>query len=269
MLFWAMGGKVFSQSSEVRIVYDYLWVYPNELGTFTEYPSTLVSKLNEQKKYGCSTWRRPTEEELQILRANNLASNSSYFRDGDSWKSDYSKRVLLVTTKEEEMKQRKYDQAQAAKEAAKAAAVRRIEVAKENSKKFVDLGLPSGNKWQFDGGRMRYDDCIEYCKKNYATTPYLKEWDEIFKFCKIEYIERDTDPSDPYSRNGFILKGPNGTEVYIHWGNYLLNYSLSTKNGVEYYDTYVFSNTTGSFRKYISSESRSSAIKFTGVFIRR
>lgn len=221
MLFWAMGGKVFSQSSEVRIVYDYLWVYPNELGTFTEYPSTLVSKLNEQKKYGCSTWRRPTEEELQILRANNLASNSSYFRDGDSWKSDYSKRVLLVTTKEEEMKQRKYDQAQAAKEAAKAAAVRRIEVAKENRKEYVDFGLPSGTKWQFDGGRMTFNDANANSSQKGRYVPPRSVWEELIAYCKIE--------KQQYS-NDWILIGPNGTEVYIyHTDRCMSNDFIKTK----------------------------------------
>ena len=249
MLFWAMGGKVFSQSPEVRIVYDYLWVYPNELGTFTEYPSTLVSKLNEQKKYGCSTWRRPTEEELQILRANNLASNSSYFRDGDSWKSDYSKRVLLVTTKEEEMKQRKYDQAQAAKEAAKAAEVRRIEVAKENSKKFVDLGLPSGNKWQFDAGQMSFNDA--FIKYKGIAIPLQTHWNEIFKFCKIE--------KDPYYKNGFVLRGPNGTEVYLYADKkYMLNLFNQKvyENGknVDYYYYYYEIRYDGEFFKKTVSE---------------
>lgn len=231
MLFWAMGGKVFSQSSEVRIVYDYLWVYPNELGTFTEYPSTLVSKLNEQKKYGCSTWRRPTEEELQILRANNLASNSSYFRDGDSWKSDYSKRVLLVTTKEEEMKQRKYDQAQAAKEAA----VRRIEVAKENRKKFVDLGLPSGIKWQFDAGNKSLDDAKSAVTGWEKWVPRKENWDELSKYCTLKECS---------DKKGLILTGPNGTEVYM-WPNdvFIANHYYTTKkyeNGQIYQSHYYY-----------------------------
>lgn len=227
LLFLTVGNKVFSQSSEVRIVYGYLWVYPTELGSFTSYPSTLVSKLNEQKKYGCSTWRKPTDEELEILQANNLAQNSSYYTQDNYNGNGYSWRVLLVTTKEEEMKQRKYDQAQANKEAEE----RRIEAAKANRNKWLNLGLPSGHRWKFF---THYWGDYDYCEKKVLNgQPYSQGysipndamWKELLKYCTQIKVN-----------GGVILKGPNGTEVYLEAGDYVLDKMNSQfRNGQYYY----------------------------------
>jgi hypothetical protein len=51
----------------------YLWVYPEDLGTFKQQPISVISEINAQNPYGRDSWRIPTPDELAVLE-NNAAS---------------------------------------------------------------------------------------------------------------------------------------------------------------------------------------------------
>ncbi len=50
-------------------ILDYLYVYPEELGSYSREPATVLENINKQCKYGYSDWRIPTEEELSLINA--------------------------------------------------------------------------------------------------------------------------------------------------------------------------------------------------------
>ena len=63
---------------EVRVVFDYLKVFPNDIGEYDAEPTTIIAQLNKQEKYGYNTWRIPTHEELSLLKANGFPVGNSY-----------------------------------------------------------------------------------------------------------------------------------------------------------------------------------------------
>ena len=81
--------------TDVVVLYDYLRLYPEDLGEFVEKPNTLIKKINEEEKYGYDSWRLPTEEEMDIIRSNGYLSGLKYMTQ-----SDPRGVLLLVTTKE-------------------------------------------------------------------------------------------------------------------------------------------------------------------------
>ena len=65
----------------IVILYDYLTVYPEDLGNFSAKPTNLIDNLNKNNSYGFNNWRLPTTEELEILKNNSSKiglQNSSY-----------------------------------------------------------------------------------------------------------------------------------------------------------------------------------------------
>ena len=88
------------QKEHIVILYNYLRVYPEDLGTFSSYPHNIVKAINDDISYGYSTWRLPTEEELSLINNNREKvqgmSSSGYMTiDGSN-----SGRVRLVTNRE-------------------------------------------------------------------------------------------------------------------------------------------------------------------------
>ena len=81
--------------TDVVVLYDYLRLYPEDLGEFGEKPSTLIKKINDEEKYGYDSWRLPTEEEMDIIRSNGYLSGLKYMTQ-----SDPRGVLLLVTTKD-------------------------------------------------------------------------------------------------------------------------------------------------------------------------
>ena len=81
--------------TDVVVLYDYLRLYPEDLGEFREKPSTLIKKINEEETYGYDSWRLPTEEEMDIISSNGYLSGLKYMTQ-----SDPRGVLLLVTTKE-------------------------------------------------------------------------------------------------------------------------------------------------------------------------
>lgn len=80
--------------TDVVVLYDYLRLYPEDLGEFGEKPRTLIKKINDEEKYGYDSWRLPTEEEMDIIRSNGYLSGLKYMTQ-----SDPRGVLLLVTTK--------------------------------------------------------------------------------------------------------------------------------------------------------------------------
>lgn len=122
--------------TKVEVLYGYLKVFPNELGTFSSEPTSVISQINSQTQYGYNNWRIPTNEELSLLRANNYLGSGDYMT-----REKRSGIVLLVTDgkdfetlkAEEQANKRKADQER--KSALRAQG-------------WVDLGLPSGTLWK-------------------------------------------------------------------------------------------------------------------------
>lgn len=46
---------------------DYLWVYPEDLGTYETGPTSIIAHINSQGRYGRNDWRVPTPDELRLM----------------------------------------------------------------------------------------------------------------------------------------------------------------------------------------------------------
>ena len=52
---------------------NYLWVYPEDLGSYPSGPGEIIAQINKQGMYGRNTWRVPTDDELRLME--NYADN--------------------------------------------------------------------------------------------------------------------------------------------------------------------------------------------------
>ncbi|MBO7571588.1 MAG: hypothetical protein J6T48_05475 [Bacteroidales bacterium] len=52
------------------LLLGYLWVYPEDLGSFKQIPVGVINSINAQNPYGRDNWRIPTPDELAVLEAN-------------------------------------------------------------------------------------------------------------------------------------------------------------------------------------------------------
>ena len=77
---------------EVRVVFDYLKVFPTDIGEYDAEPTTIIAQLNKQEKYGYNTWRIPTREELSLLKANGFPVGNSYMT------AENPKGIVLLVT---------------------------------------------------------------------------------------------------------------------------------------------------------------------------
>ena len=91
-------GNTSGGSTEVVVLYDYLRVFPNDLGEFQTVPSTLIDRINQANTHGYNTWRLPTNEEISVMRAS--ASQIPGFRNTAYMTSDRQNPgvIRLVTT---------------------------------------------------------------------------------------------------------------------------------------------------------------------------
>lgn len=46
---------------------NYLWVYPEDLGTYVNGPSEIIWQINRQGMYGRNDWRVPSSDELKLM----------------------------------------------------------------------------------------------------------------------------------------------------------------------------------------------------------
>ena len=129
------------------VLYGYLKVFPNDLGTFDAEPRQVISRLNESQQFGYGSWRLPTNEELALMRANNLIGSGNYMT-----RENKKGIVRLVTDKE-----------------------RGVVVTVPAG--YVDLGLSSGTYWKEtnESGFYNYDNAVSKFGNKLPTKDQLEE----------------------------------------------------------------------------------------------
>ena len=194
------------QRTTPYVIYGYLKVFPNDLGSFDAEPRQVISRLNQSQQYGYGTWRLPTNEELALMRANNIVGSSEYMTQ------EVSKGIVrLVTDKE------------------------KGEVLPAVPAGYVDLGLPSGTLWKDQneaGGFYTYDQALA---KFGRSLPTKEQLEELKNSCRWTW-----------NGNGYKVEGPSGESIVLPAAGYRYcdgsvryvgsygNYWSSTPNGSEY-----------------------------------
>ena len=127
--------------SSVEVLYGYLKIFPNELGTFESEPSSVIAQINKQAQHGYNNWRIPTNEELSLLRANGYLGNGKYMT-----RETRNGIVLLVTDGDDyatiqkaEEDVRKAEEIRKVEEARKAEKARQDSIAKEEARKAEEV----------------------------------------------------------------------------------------------------------------------------------
>lgn len=167
-----------SKQQEPAILYGYLKVFPNDLGTFDSRPASVIANINKSQQYGYGTWRLPTKEELNLMRANNLISGDGYMASDGS----RSGKVRLVTDKQKG-------------EVLPAVAV---------PAGYVDLGLPSGTLWKDkneSGGFYTYDEAMKAFGND---LPTKEQFEELKSSCNWTW-----------TGNGYKVTGPSGASITL------------------------------------------------------
>lgn len=158
---------------EPIVIYDYLKVFPNDLGTFDAEPQTVINRLNQSQKYGYSSWRLPTEEELALMRAENVIGSGTYMTRNTRRQRGI---VRLVTDKE----------------------------TKDTISQFVDLGLPSGTLWKFENEGIGYYSYYDAKKEFGDSLPTLNQWKELMNVCEWRWMGKGFDIIGPNGNNIFL-----------------------------------------------------------------
>ena len=86
------------ERKDVVVLEGFLKLYPEDLGEFSREPSWLIKQINQQERYGYSSWRLPSQEELDLIRSNGYLSGNKYMT-----KEDPSGVLMLVTTKKQKV----------------------------------------------------------------------------------------------------------------------------------------------------------------------
>lgn len=163
------------QRNEPYVIYGYLKVFPNDIGTFDTKPKAVISRINMSQQYGYGTWRLPTEEELSLMRANNVIGSGKYMSNTNS-----KGIVRLVTDKD------------------------KGEILPVAPEGYVDLGLPSGTIWKEnnDGGNNQlYDDLV---LKYSNDLPSRSQFIELMDLCQWTW-----------NGAGYKVVGPNGNHIIL------------------------------------------------------
>jgi len=158
------------------VIYGYLKVFPNDLGTFEAEPKTIIARLNQNRQYGYGTWRLPTNEELALMKANNVIEEDRDYMTRENKKGI----VRLVTDREQG------------------------ETLSPIPQGYVDLGLPSGTLWKEQNeiaGFYSYDDAMEMFGNDLPTKEQLEE---LKTSCRWTWIG-----------SGYRVEGPSGESITL------------------------------------------------------
>ena len=161
------------QRTTPYVIYGYLKVFPNDLGSFDAEPQQVISRLNQSQQYGYGTWRLPTNEELALMRANNIVGSSEYMTQ------EVSKGIVRLVTDKEKGDNSRY-----------------IPTG------YVDLGLPSGTLWKDQneaGGFYSYDQAVA---KFGSSLPTKEQLEELKNSCRWTW-----------NGNGYKVIGPSGESI--------------------------------------------------------
>ena len=177
--------------ASVEVLYGYLKIFPNELGTFDTEPSSVIAQINKQAQHGYNNWRIPTNEELSLMRANGYLGNGEYMT-----RENRKGKVLLVSDG---------DDYATVQESERIAAEKREHELKAQG--WVDLGLPSGTLWKDkneEGGLYTYDQAMA----NFGNSlPTKRQFEELKSSCRWTW-----------RGNGYDVEGPNGNSVFFPSG---------------------------------------------------
>ena len=165
-----------AQRTSVEVLYGYLKIFPNELGSFQSEPTSVINQINSQAMYGYNNWRIPTNEELALMRANNYIGKGEYMTK----ESKYGI-VLLVSDGKD------YATLQAALKA----------------QGLVDLGLPSGTLWKDknESGFYDYDAAVRYFGNK---LPTKEQFEELKNYCTWTW-----------TGSGYEVIGPSGESIVL------------------------------------------------------
>lgn len=168
------------QRTTPYVIYGYLKVFPNDLGSFDAEPRQVISRLNQSQQYGYGTWRLPTNEELALMRANNIVGSSEYMTQ------EVSKGIVRLVTDKEKGDNSRY-----------------IPTG------YVDLGLPSGTLWKDQneaGGLYSYDQAMA---KFGSSLPTKEQLEELKNSCRWTW-----------NGNGYKVEGPSGESIVLPAAGY-------------------------------------------------
>ena len=220
--------------SGIVTLYGYLKVITNELGYFETEPTAAIKRINQDEQYGYNTWRLPSNDELEMLRANGYAKNDVAYMT-------YSNRsygnVILVTDKDKASVIREREAALRAEQERKAQAEKQARLYEEQSKRnqfidslrhlngWCDLGLPSGTLWNYQGkGDMYRNFAMLYYEDELPTE---SQWKELIENCLIKKIN---------DRGDYLVTGKNGKSILIHkWSDFYLPEPLGEFNEMSLY----------------------------------
>lgn len=186
------------------VIYGYLKVFPNDLGTFESEPRQVISRLNESQQFGYGSWRLPTNEELALMRANNLIGSGNYMTC-----ENIKGIVRLVTDKEKGV----------------------VVTAPAG---YVDLGLSSGTYWKEtnESGFHNYDNAVS---KFGNKLPTKEQLEELKNECEWTWTGNGYKVTGP-NGNSILLpaagyRNCNGLVSYVGMGG---GYWSSTPYGSDY-----------------------------------
>lgn len=241
-----MGGVMQAQTSEVPIIYGYLYVFPSVVGSFDSEPYNVIRQINAQSQFGVNSWRIPTKEEVSLMNANGYCDNSETYMTSDG--SSYGI-VRLVTTKSEIEKN--------AQQNAKKQQQDLVKTLKAQTG-HIDLGLPSGTKWaaQPKARYYKYDEASSY------NLPSQNQWEELKNYCTWTWVD---------GQNGYIVKGRNGNAIFLRGTYGQMNVDIhldnTSGNGTYWTSTYAGSSVRGSSMYYsFTFSTRSSYFSRTAVY---
>ena len=130
-----------SESKDIITLYGYLIIHPQNLGTFTSEPITVISNLNKNGECGYDSWRIPTQEEWELI-SSNAAQVSGISKDipymTSSNRSDGREKVVrLVTTDTKTIIEKEQEKQEAARQAElrRQENERKLELAKQEAER--------------------------------------------------------------------------------------------------------------------------------------
>ena len=179
----------------VEVLYGYLKIFPNELGTFQAEPTSVISQINAQAQYGYNNWRIPTNEELSLMRANNYLGNGEYMT------RERRIGIVLLVTDGKDYQTIQQERERAERERAEQERRQRIAALKAE---LVDLGLPSGTLWKDkneEGGFYTYEQAVS---KFGNRLPTREQLEELKNSCRWTWMG-----------SGYRVTGPNGNSIVL------------------------------------------------------
>ena len=195
----------------VEVLYGYLKIFPNELGTFQAEPTSVISQINAQAQYGYNNWRIPTNEELSLMRANNYLGNGEYMT-----RERIIGIVLLVTDgkdyqtiQQEKAEQERQERIERERVERERVERERQRIAALKAQGLVDLGLPSGALWKDkneEGGFYTYEQAVN---KFGNRLPTKEQLEELKNSCRWTW-----------TGSGYRVTGPNGNSIVLPAAGY-------------------------------------------------